>query len=186
MANDNECPVCMNEVLDGYKINCGATVDHVICHSCETTLRLSMPITSQGRRLKCPMCREEEHGPGDRSKTSLQTELNAVYSQVRETQLNPVRAIPSRSFLENTIMSILQTPGVRQAVDHLQLLRNQRERERVPILQVPQVTLRQRTWCQSGRRELNRCPTQSKTIRKCSYRGCTRNVCRSCKICSSH
>ena len=150
-----------------------------------------MPITGQrvlSRVLKCPLCRGEEPVPGDRSKLSLQMELTSVYSQLVHRPF-----APHPSSLEGIVMRIIQTPSMRPIIERFQLLQ-ERTLQTVPVPvptvpQVPQVSQhvsRQREWCQSGRRELDQCPTKGKTIRKCTFRGCNRNVCRSCKMCSSH
>ena len=184
-AMETECPVCLETVTDVYTINCDAS--HKICDSCEGAWRLKMPITGQGvpsRVLKCPLCRGEEPVPGDRSKLSLQMELNSVYSQLVHRPF-----VPHPSSLEGIVMRIIQTPSMRPIIERFQLLQERIQTVRsVPVPPVPQVShvSRQREWCQSGRRELDQCPTKGKTIRKCTFRGCNRNVCRSCKMCSSH
>jgi len=205
-----DCPVCIEpiNVADAYNINCESTVLHRMCNSCEATWRLKMEITVHGRRLKCPLCRKEERVPGDRSKSSLQMELNSVYAQLS-------LRVPNPSSLEGIVMGVLQTPMMRPVVERFQLLREQREAQnarnaadtarlfavqnaraaetarllesRIVVPQVPQVRqVRQRVWCQSGRRETGQCSTKSRTTRKCSSNGCMRNVCRSCTVCCSH
>jgi hypothetical protein len=41
-------------------------------------------------------------------------------------------------------------------------------------------------YCQSGNRELRQCTTKSKTKRMCTFLGCTKYVCRSCRQCITH
>ena len=41
-------------------------------------------------------------------------------------------------------------------------------------------------YCQSGNRELRQCTTKSKTKRICTFIGCTKYVCRSCRQCITH
>lgn len=84
------CPVCMDMIFSTYTINCGSPVPHVICHGCEIQYRLATPATSQGRCLKCPLCRVVESTPGNRSAASFQAELNSVYSQLA----SPVPELP--------------------------------------------------------------------------------------------
>ena len=82
-TNVMDCPVCMETVFDGYKINCGSSVPHVMCHECELKCRLGATVSSRGRLLKCPLCRVVEMAPGNRSAESLQGELNSMYAQVQ-------------------------------------------------------------------------------------------------------
>ena len=41
-------------------------------------------------------------------------------------------------------------------------------------------------YCESGNREAGICTTRSRTSRNCSYDGCDRLVCRSCRQCTNH
>ena len=208
-----DCPVCIEhfEIKDMYTINCKSTVPHRLCHPCETKLRLTMEVSADGRLLKCPVCRTVEKEPGNRSASSLQTELKSVYSRMsRISQVD--RSDRERLDLQN-----------RQYIERLS---QQRERERreqedqqarnrryaillsqissqTPVRVIPQApvrvtppappapapapTVHRTEWCQSGLRQLGTCLTAGKTPRKCSYpAGCNRKVCRSCNMCISH
>jgi len=80
-----ECPICYTNAPT-YVINCGSTVEHTVCDTCEVTMRMKEPATSEGRILKCPMCRVPEKVPGKRTSFSYEYELSMLYAPV------PVRA----------------------------------------------------------------------------------------------
>ncbi len=204
-----DCPVCIEhfEIKDMYTINCKSTVPHRLCHPCETKLRLTMEVSADGRLLKCPVCRTVEKEPGNRSASSLQTELTSVYSRMSQVDRSQDRYFRERLDLQN-----------RQYIERLS---QQRERERreqedqqarnrryaillsqiyshitpdrvTPVRVTPAPTptaptVHRTEWCQSGLRQLGTCLTAGKTPRKCSYpAGCNRKVCRSCNMCISH
>lgn len=87
-----ECPICYTNAPT-YVINCGSTVEHTVCDTCEVTMRMKEPATSEGRILKCPMCRVPEKVPGKRTAFSYEYELSHLYesAQVR-APVAPVRA----------------------------------------------------------------------------------------------
>jgi len=73
-----ECSICYtNEPT--YVINCGSTVEHKVCDTCEVGMRMKEPATIKGRVLKCPMCRVYEKVPGKRSTFSYEQELSHLY-----------------------------------------------------------------------------------------------------------
>lgn len=88
-----ECLVCMESVESMYTVNCGSK-KHKMCHPCEIQLRLTMPVTREGRILKCPVCRLHEPSPGNRSAESFQRELDTLYMQYDShvSERRPVRA----------------------------------------------------------------------------------------------
>ena len=195
-----DCPVCFDTFEDMYTVNCKSTVPHRLCHPCETSLRLSMRVSSVGRLLKCPICRTVEQEPGNRSASSFQSELKSLYSQafnpqdmadqvqrVLRERLERLQSVPRVSryaewnewILSRQVPAQVPVPPVQRVpVPPVQ---------RVPVPPVQRVPERVRTWCQSGLRQTNQCHTKGKTARKCSYpAGCSRSVCRSCKMCVSH
>ena len=86
-----ECPICYTNAPT-YVINCGSTVEHTVCDTCEVTMRMKEPATSEGRILKCPMCRVPEKVPGKRTAFSYEYELSHLY----ESPVAPVR-VPVRA-----------------------------------------------------------------------------------------
>lgn len=88
-----ECPICYTNAPT-YVINCGSTVDHTVCDTCEVTMRMKEPATSEGRVLKCPMCRVPEKVPGKRTSFSYEYELSMLYAPPARA---PVRAPPARA-----------------------------------------------------------------------------------------
>ena len=77
-----ECIICFEPTTKPYKIKCGSKVAHEICHSCETTLRLQSKPTLHGRTIKCPVCRKDENGSGNRTRASYEAELRMLYSKL--------------------------------------------------------------------------------------------------------
>ena len=77
-----ECIICFEPTTKPYKIKCGSKVAHEICHSCETTLRLQTKPTLHGRTIKCPVCRKDENGSGNRTRASYEAELRMLYSKL--------------------------------------------------------------------------------------------------------
>jgi hypothetical protein len=73
-----------------YKIQCGASVPHCVCFTCEKTLRLKAKPTSNGRMLTCPYCRKEEKEAGLRSRSSYEAELKLLYEQLHKKREVPV------------------------------------------------------------------------------------------------
>lgn len=69
-----------------YKIQCGSSVPHCICNTCEKTLRLKAKPGKQGRMVTCPFCRKEEKEAGLRSRTSYEAELKMLYAQLYKQQ----------------------------------------------------------------------------------------------------
>ena len=89
-----ECPICYTNAPT-YVINCGSTVEHAVCDTCEVTMRMKEPVTAEGRVLKCPMCRVPEKVPGKRTSFSYEYELSQLYA-ARPPVRAPVRvAVPA-------------------------------------------------------------------------------------------
>jgi hypothetical protein len=86
--NAMECPICYTNAPT-YVINCGSTVEHTVCDTCEVTMRMKEPATREGRILKCPMCRVPEKVPGKRTSFSYEYELSQLYAAPMRA---PVRA----------------------------------------------------------------------------------------------
>jgi hypothetical protein len=181
-----ECPICYTNE-SSYVINCGSTVEHAVCDTCEVTMRMKEPVTSKGRILKCPMCRVPEKVPGKRSTFSYEYELSKIYApappaprpaipydwgavadRIRDLSISAqrryIRIYPQLApYFENYIPEPV-APATRAAIQ-------------TPIIHA---------FCQSGRRESGLCGTRSKTKRKCTHIGCDKFVCRSCRQCLTH
>jgi hypothetical protein len=65
-----------------YKIQCGSSVPHCICFTCEKTMRLKAAPSHVGRVLTCPYCRQEEKEAGLRSRSSYEAELKMLYEKL--------------------------------------------------------------------------------------------------------
>ena len=81
-----------------YTIQCGSSVPHCICFTCEKTLRLKSKPKSNGRMLTCPYCRKDEKEAGLRSRSSYEAELKLLYEQMhkkRQAPRDPEVYIPS-------------------------------------------------------------------------------------------
>jgi hypothetical protein len=65
-----------------YTIQCGSSVPHCICFTCEKTMRLKSKPTSDGRMLTCPYCRKDEKEAGLRSRSSYEAELKMLYEKL--------------------------------------------------------------------------------------------------------
>ena len=207
-----ECPICYTNAPT-YVINCGSTVVHSVCDTCEVTMRMKEPATSKGRLLKCPMCRVTEKEPGERSSFSYKYELSQIYRaacprpvpprpvrQVQEdwgTIANRIRELPIITQQQYIRIYPQLAPYFENYVPH-RLAREAAiaEAERHPFAaQVapenraamrPPIPTIHNAFCQSGRRETGVCQTRSKTKRKCTHVGCDKFVCRSCRQCLTH
>ena len=76
-----ECMICY-EGGAKYKIQCGSSVPHCICFTCEKTMRLKAAPSHVGRVLTCPYCRQEEKEAGLRSRSSYEAELKMLYEKL--------------------------------------------------------------------------------------------------------
>jgi len=76
-----ECMICYSGEAK-YKIQCGSSVPHCVCFTCEKTLRLKAKPTSNGRMVMCPYCRTEEKEAGLRSRSSYEAELKLLYEKM--------------------------------------------------------------------------------------------------------
>jgi len=186
-----ECPICYTND-PSYVINCGSTVEHAVCDTCEVTMRMKEPVTSKGRILKCPMCRVPEKAPGKRSTFSYEYELAQLYAPKPRPVPRPrddwaavadrIRDLPiftQRRYINAYPQLAPYFVPVRQPFA-AQVAPATRAAMRPPA---PVVV---NAFCQSGRRETGVCQTRSKTKRKCTYSGCDKFVCRSCRQCLTH
>jgi len=78
-----ECMICYDQCAK-YTIQCGSSVPHCICFTCEKTMRLKSKPTSDGRMLTCPYCRKDEKEAGLRSRSSYEAELKLLYEQMHK------------------------------------------------------------------------------------------------------
>jgi hypothetical protein len=211
-----ECPICYTNAPT-YVINCGSTVEHTVCDTCEVTMRMKEPATREGRVLKCPMCRVPEKVPGKRTSFSYEYELSMLYAAPVRAPA-PVRAVQVRN-IDNEWRDLAET--IRQMSPEMQLQyirrfpqlqpyldiynpleavidlvhqidRIPRQRFAAQVAPANQAAMRPprpvdyHSFCQSGNRETGVCRTRGKTERKCTYAGCTKFVCRSCRECLTH
>ena len=193
-----ECPICYTNEST-YVINCGSSVQHTVCDSCEVTMRMKEPATSKGRILKCPMCRVPEKVPGKRSTFSYEYELSKIYAPApRPARPAPLRVDVWATFAERIRVLSIATQQ-RYIRIYPQLAPYFENYIPEPIARQPfaaQVSPETRAmrptpivhnaYCQGGRRESGLCGTRSKTKRKCTHIGCDKFVCRSCRQCLTH
>ena len=166
-----ECIICLESTTNPYKIKCGAKVAHVLCHSCETTLRLQTKPNHHGRTIKCPLCRKDENGFGNRTRASYEAELRMLYSELypRILPFTPQRTRPAPREPPRPAPREPPRPAPREPP------RAPPREPRAPAA---------RNWCSNKSLQ---CPTKSKTTRKCTYpMGCENKVCRHCNMCASH
>ena len=193
-----ECPICYTNEST-YVINCGSSVQHTVCDTCEVTMRMKEPATSKGRILKCPMCRVPEKVPGKRSTFSYEYELSKIYAPApRPARPAPLRVDVWATFAERIRVLSIATQQ-RYIRIYPQLAPYFENYIPEPIARQPfaaQVSPETRAmrptpivhnaYCQGGRRESGLCGTRSKTKRKCTHIGCDKFVCRSCRQCLTH
>ena len=192
-----DCMVCLDTkpVIHFYKIQCGATVPLVICHDCESDMRMKEPPTVNvrskkfGRFLKCPMCRVTENKFGERSQESWQRETVEMYKatnrsltkkKMRELEVLIRQAETALRFLQEENSALLDENA------HLRSLCGLIAPEAPQIETVAPIEVTQKSWCASGRRETRECTTRGKTSRKCSFPTCQKRVCRTCRMCTTH
>jgi hypothetical protein len=184
-----ECPICYTNAPT-YVINCGSTVVHKVCDTCEVTMRMKEPATNKGRLLKCPMCRVTEKEPGERSTFSYKYELDHLYraaprprsvavprghTQDWAVVAERVRQLPTNMQHRHIWIYPQLAPYFE---NYIQVAPQNRAMRPEP----PQI----QAFCQGGRRETGECQTRSKTKRKCTFIGCDKFVCRSCRQCLTH
>jgi hypothetical protein len=206
-----ECPICYTNE-PSYVINCGSTVEHAVCDTCEVTMRMKEPVTSKGRILKCPMCRVPEKAPGKRSAFSYEHELSYLYrvtcppvprpvprprtedwaavaDRIRDlpifTQRRYINTYPQLApYFENYVPHRLAREAAIAEVERQPFAAQVAPATRAAMRPPAPVVVN--AFCQSGRRETGVCQTRSKTKRKCTYSGCDKFVCRSCRQCLTH
>ncbi len=205
-----ECIICFEPKTKQYKIKCGSTVAHEICHSCETTLRLQPKPNHHGRTIKCPVCRTKENGSGNRTRASYEAELRMLYSklyprilpferpavQFQQTPA-PVRVraraprVPPAPVVPALVTPAPVAAPVAAPVTPAPVAAPVTPAPRAAPRAAPRVSVtaaapasRLRDWCSNKHIQ---CPTKSKTTRKCTYpMGCDNKVCRHCNMCVSH
>lgn len=200
-----ECVVCFDikPVVHFYKIQCGAKVPHVICHDCESTMRMKeTPIINTqaklfGRFLKCPMCRVTESTMGERTQESWQRETVELYkASNRSLSRKKIQDLETLIRQAETALRFLQEENS-ALLDENVHLRNLcglvAPEEPVAEVVVAPVAApvvapieSLKSWCASGRRETRECTTRGKTSRQCSFPTCEKRVCRSCRMCTTH
>ena len=184
-----ECPICYTNAPT-YVINCGSTVQHTVCDTCEVTMRMKEPATSKGRILKCPMCRVPEKVSGKRSTFSYEYELSQIYAPApRQAQMPAPRPVPDWATIAGQIrdLSIATQQRYIRIYPQLAPYFENYVPDQPIVRPVAQPVARPiQAYCQGGRRESGLCQTRSKTKRKCTHIGCDKFVCRSCHQCLTH
>lgn len=207
-----DCMVCLDTkpVIHFYKIQCGASVPHIICHDCESDMRMKeAPITNArsklfGRFIKCPMCRVTEKKCGDRSQESWKRETVELYKatnrsltkkKINELETLIRHAETALRFLQEENSALLdENVHLRNLCGLIAPVEDVAEPVAEPVaapvaapvapVAVPIESLK--SWCASGRRETRECTTRGKTSRQCSFPTCQKRVCRSCRMCTTH
>jgi hypothetical protein len=198
-----ECSICYTNDPT-YVINCGSTVEHKVCDTCEVTMRMKEPATTNGRVLKCPMCRVYEKEPGKRSTLSYEHELSQLYKAGPRPVTAPVQrdwaAIADRvrhlpTITREAYISVYPqlapyfenyVPVHRLSIEAA-IVTAEGHARTARIVTPPPIRVRPcNAFCQSGRRETGECHTRNKTKRKCTHTGCVKFVCRSCRQCLTH
>jgi hypothetical protein len=187
-----ECPICYTNA-PSYVINCGSTVEHTVCDTCEVTMRMKEPATSKGRILKCPMCRVPEKVPGKRSTFSYEYELSKMYAPAQRPAPRPtprpaprpVRPPQDWATIADRIRNLSVVTQQLYIRIYPQLAPYFENYIPEPVA-ATQAMRPDNAYCQSGRRETGVCGTRSKTKRKCTHIGCEKFVCRSCRQCLTH
>lgn len=192
-----ECPICYTNTPT-YVINCGSTVEHTVCDTCEVTMRMKEPPTSKGRILKCPMCRVPEKVPGKRSTFSYEYELSKIYAPAPPPRPTPLSVDVWGTFADRIRdLSIAAQRYIRiypQLAPYFENYVPEPARQPFAAQVSPETRAAMRpptpiihnSYCQGGRRESGLCGTRSKTKRKCTHIGCDKFVCRSCRQCLTH
>lgn len=206
-----DCMVCFDNkpVIQFYKIQCGSTVPHVICHECESDMRMKeTPIMNAraklfGRFLKCPLCRVTESNFGERSQESWKRETVELYkSSNRSLTRKKIQELEAVIRQAETALRFLQEENSALLEENVHLrnlcgLVAPEEPVDAPVVApieapvaapvvAPVVMESLKSWCASGRRETRECTTRGKTSRQCSFPTCQKKVCRSCRMCTTH
>jgi hypothetical protein len=173
-------------------------------------MRMKEPATTKGRILKCPMCRVPENVPGKRSSLSYEYELDQLYRSPVPVPAPVPRSVPvpaprpvprsvPRPVPRPVPVAVPRghTDDWAAVADRVRLLPTNIQHRHIwmypqlapyfenytPHRVIPVPT---QAFCQGGRRETGECHTRSKTKRKCTYVGCNKFVCRSCRQCLTH
>jgi len=210
-----ECPVCLEVGGVQYRIGCKSKIDHTICNTCETTMRMKVTPTKNGRKIKCPMCRDVETVIGVRTDASWRAELDAVYKSLnvknRRGNAERMRLLEEENAAfrllmdqlvftqpvvadEATIDVVTQDMVEVASLEVVEVASHEfpdvQEEVAVPPapeeVAVPVAPRRVRRLCESGWRAFGACLTVSPTTRKCSWPGCEKRVCVACRECRSH
>ena len=166
------------------------------------------PATTKGRILKCPMCRVPEKESGKRSTFSYEHELSKLYAprpaRPRDewaTIADSIRHLPLTMRERYIGMFPSLAPYFEPSQPEHRLAREaaiaqaealiaaRRQAERQAQVAPADRAMRPvvvNAFCQGGRREIGGCQTINKTKRKCTYSGCDKFVCRSCRQCLTH
>ena len=138
-----DCPICFETFAENkYEINCGSKLKHVICNSCESTLRLTtrpeyrVRKGETKRQIKCPLCRGVEKIENPRSAESYKAELESLYvllnPATRTNQQARAYVAPS---LEQIQFSRLEREHLRQAAFAARDARLERDHQRQVLRQ---------------------------------------------------
>ena len=188
-----ECIVCMELLSDDYyKIQCGSSVQHALCHECEVGWRAKMPLQNHGFSLSCPVCRgvETRYNP-TQGKKSMVCEILMLEMTLVLIRHGLPTLLDSATIMETingyaeryvAKLSVRQKENVvREKWNRLRQIHALRP-DLIDSVPMPFIDLCEppaRRPCESGKE----CPTKSRTQRQCRYPGCSKRVCRACYSC---
>jgi len=159
------------------------------------------------------MCRGKEDKMGVRTAVSLRAELDFVYKSMKggarkNQQAERIRFLEEENAAFRQLMDQLMAPDeevvvvVEQRIDSVEMVSPPEvvDPESSPEVAIPEppveiqevrpvvapVRRPPRRICESGWRQMGACLTQTPTARKCSFAGCEKRVCLSCRECRIH
>ncbi len=141
---ENSCPICFNEFENNkYEINCGAKSKHVICNSCESTMRLAtrpeyrVRKGQTTRQIKCPLCRGVETVENPRSAESYKAELESLYVLLNPATRAPIAPVAPFARLIAIRQIALASRNARLEREQLRQVLRQSAAAAVPAAAVP-------------------------------------------------
>ena len=108
-----ECQICMETFAEVYKVNCGSSVDHLICFGCESKWRSKMPLREGKRVMTCPTCRQPEVG---RTVKSLEFEVARLIALLEARTDAPFAPLLDQDYLYRMMQQVVQRPGMADVI----------------------------------------------------------------------
>ena len=99
----------METFAEVYKVNCGSSVDHLICFGCESKWRSKMPLREGKRVMTCPTCRQPEVG---RTVKSLEFEVARLIALLEARTDAPFAPLLDQDYLYRMMQQVVQRPGI--------------------------------------------------------------------------